>query len=385
MKILAVFVDMLGADYLKVANVNTAQTEIDKLLTDIGGTFYTNCYTPAPDTPRSFACMWSGLYPKDNGCDNRLKYPGKFLKTQNHVWSMLEKKGYQLNVFMKDAESIIGTLPASYDKYTVGKPFDQYIAELDIEENSFTFLCFPDLHSILDNYGYTKNVLKRGTAFVAGMLRRFFEKYQVDTFDYILFFSDHGFRYECEKRDYLLDTDRIRTSMFIRKKGDSVLKTDTKLCSNLDFYPTICEMVGESIPNNIDGKSILSSAQEYVLLEDHQNFSVELGQTIEHWGVVLKSGIYRLECSGQWSENALRNTTFDCDFWTELIATKMNNYKENHKLWQAQHIYDGNKTNYRLYSDGTPMKKGIGTTTFMIYLKAVIRKVRYVTKKLLLR
>ena len=56
MKILAIFVDMLGADYLNVANPNAAQTDIDRMLLDIGGTFYTNCYTPAPDTPRSFAC-----------------------------------------------------------------------------------------------------------------------------------------------------------------------------------------------------------------------------------------------------------------------------------------------------------------------------------------
>ena len=380
MKILAVFVDMLGADYLNVANPNAAQTDIDRMLLDIGGTFYTNCYTPAPDTPRSFACMWTGLYPKANGCDNRLKYPGKFLKTQKHVWNTLKNKEYQLNIFIKEAERIIGTLPSPFEKYTKGMYFDDFLNQLNIKENSFTFLHFEDLHSILDNYGYTKRSLNKGATFVANMMQSFFQKYDADFFDYIIFFSDHGFRYECEKREYLLDTDRIRTSMFIRKKGDNSLKTDSKLCSNLDLFPTVCEMVGEVIPKEIDGKSLLSDEHEYVLLEDHQNFSVELGQTIELWGVVLKDGIYRLECSGEWSENAKQNPDFECNSWKKIIENKMDNYEENHKLWQARHIYDGNKINSRIYSDGSPMKKGIGTTKCMIYAKLIIRKIRYLAK-----
>ena len=168
--------------------------------------------------------------------------------------------------------------------------------------------------------------------------------------------------------------------MFIRKKGDNSLKTDSKLCSNLDLFPTLCELVGEAIPKEIDGKSLLSDEHEYVLLEDHQNFSVELGQTIEHWGVVLKDGIYRLECSGEWSENAKQNPDFECNSWKKIIEDKMDNYEENHKLWQARHIYDGNKINSRIYSDGSPMKKGIGTTKCMIYAKLIIRKIRYLAK-----
>ena len=53
MKVLSVFIDMLGADYIHTLNPNIAETSFDKLLKQMGGTIYSNCYTPTPDTPRS--------------------------------------------------------------------------------------------------------------------------------------------------------------------------------------------------------------------------------------------------------------------------------------------------------------------------------------------
>ena len=63
MRILALFLDMIGGEYINICNPEEKSTSFDKLIRDIGGKVYTNCYTPAPDTPRSSACMWTGVYP----------------------------------------------------------------------------------------------------------------------------------------------------------------------------------------------------------------------------------------------------------------------------------------------------------------------------------
>src|SRR3989338_5821760 len=75
MKILIIFVDMLRPDMLQVLNSAVAKGPLDEELEKIGGTLYRNCFTQAPDTARSLACVWSGKYPYKNGCDKRIKNP----------------------------------------------------------------------------------------------------------------------------------------------------------------------------------------------------------------------------------------------------------------------------------------------------------------------
>ena len=53
MKIMMIFIDMFRANILNMFNDNAPYTNIDNLFEQWGGTIYTNCYTPAPDTPRS--------------------------------------------------------------------------------------------------------------------------------------------------------------------------------------------------------------------------------------------------------------------------------------------------------------------------------------------
>ncbi|UJF33216.1 hypothetical protein [Paenibacillus hexagrammi] len=60
MKILSVFIDMLRPNLMNVHNHEVPEHELDRFFRQLGGTLYTNCYTPAPDTARSMACFWSG-------------------------------------------------------------------------------------------------------------------------------------------------------------------------------------------------------------------------------------------------------------------------------------------------------------------------------------
>ena len=74
MKILMIFVDMLRAINQNVCNDEVPWNRLDDALSKFGGIVYSNCYSPAPDTPRGLASIWTGTYPKVNGCDTRSKH-----------------------------------------------------------------------------------------------------------------------------------------------------------------------------------------------------------------------------------------------------------------------------------------------------------------------
>eukprot|EP01084_Bolivina_argentea_P159750 278235_1 len=76
---------------------------------------------------------------------------------------------------------------------------------------------------------------------------------------YIIYSSDHGyhlgqFRIPCEK-EQIFDTD-IRVPYFIVGPGIKPNSTITNIASNVDIYPTVLDLAGIDIPNNVDGKSL---------------------------------------------------------------------------------------------------------------------------------
>lgn len=76
MKILFLLCDMLRANLLKTFNTDIKKRVHRLLVWEVGGEYFTNCYTPAPDTPRSLACLYSGKYLKEmdarEGCISRI-------------------------------------------------------------------------------------------------------------------------------------------------------------------------------------------------------------------------------------------------------------------------------------------------------------------------
>lgn len=106
MRVLLLFCDMLGAEYLSLFNPKKKRTKMDELFREYGGVVYRNCYTPAPDTPRSSACTWSGVYPKRNGCDNRMKYPRYFMGNDiDDLWRMISRQECTVNIFVDDSNN----------------------------------------------------------------------------------------------------------------------------------------------------------------------------------------------------------------------------------------------------------------------------------------
>ena len=63
MKILVVFVDMIRPNRLSIINKRISpNTPLDEFLKKLGGTFYKNCFSQGPDTPRSKFSLVSGAH-----------------------------------------------------------------------------------------------------------------------------------------------------------------------------------------------------------------------------------------------------------------------------------------------------------------------------------
>ena len=102
MKILVLFIDMVRVGELNLFNSTKEETHLDHNLKDLGGTLFTRCYTPGPDTPRSNACMQTGLYPYFNGCDTRIKWPKYFIKEEiSTIFDHAYNKGFTINACIR--------------------------------------------------------------------------------------------------------------------------------------------------------------------------------------------------------------------------------------------------------------------------------------------
>ncbi len=87
MKILFIFVDQLRSNLLNLYNSNVKETSFDRCIYDLGGSLFTQCYTPAPNTSRSLGCLWTGLYPSRNGC--HVGYPKYHMKSDIDIKKLL--------------------------------------------------------------------------------------------------------------------------------------------------------------------------------------------------------------------------------------------------------------------------------------------------------
>ncbi len=342
MKILAFFIDAMGAQYLNVCNSEQRNTVMDDFIREVGGTVYDNCYTPAPDTPRSSACMWSGVYPKKNHCSTRVRWPKDSLNGQiENIWEILDKENYTTNIFLNDSSEVLGLIPRNENQNIYGDTIYDFFENAQITENSFNFFYLSDIHYAMDEVGFTEYGYREGINIQVRILKEIWKFYNVDeTFDYVLMFSDHGFHIKEKEYKHILDKDRVKTFMYLKRKNENALTMNHILRSNMDIMPTICDIIGYKIKGAIDGKSLFSKrGHMYVLMEDMPNFSVEISQSVEHWCVVTKEQrLHWLNCDGQWEheENTLE---FNEEKYEHLIILKMNDYKKNRELYSTSQRY----------------------------------------------
>lgn len=357
-KILMLFIDMLGGQYLQTCNENAKKTEMDKLFQEMGGTVYKKCYSPAPDTPRSSACMWTGLYPKKNLCDLRLRWPeGSLNRNVENIWTVLQKKKYTVNVFICKSTREMGMIPFTGKENIYEESIYQFMREVKVTEDSFNFIYLPDLHYILDETAYQEWGFEEGEIFQTKLIREILDYYDADNcFDYVLMCSDHGV--QIHDVSHIICDERANTFMFLKKKGDVDLCVDEKLRSNLDVFPTVCDLLEYTYLDEVDGKSLLDKeGHPYIFIEDLNDFFVEISQAIEHWCVVMEDrSKHWLECDGKW-EHEKSDIEFDEVKFEKLLNENMSDVQRNLTLNKTAIKYKDYVKFHRTrdcYSNGEP-------------------------------
>jgi len=299
MRVLTIFIDMIRANRLQTFNAKVKRpTPLDEAFKELGGTVYTNCFTPGPDTPRGMASYYTGLPPYLNGCTTRLKWPEHFLKPElKTVFDLFLEKEYALNVVSSINEQNNGFLPKYIKEMDVNNTdydLKKYLTDIRLQEKHHLFISLPDYHLAFDDAGYSRNGEKIAYNELCSSFNIIFECFDKDDFDHIFIFSDHGFKflseYKLDSSIYMIDEDRTNSIMMHREKEENSLNRNNKLCTLMDLFATYQKILGEEVSHGI---SLLNKEEPpFIIIEDHISFIPQVNQNIELWALVNKELLY---------------------------------------------------------------------------------------------
>lgn len=292
MKVLVVFIDMLRTDFLNMYNPKLKETPFDVFFKNLNGTLFDNVYTPCPDTGRSLSTFFSGKPCYENGCNKRGKFPGQFLEIPT-ILDVLKDNDYEIQIFTHRSKVLF---PRSFqdDKY-----FCNSLEDLVIKDDSFSFVDIPDLHHVLDDHGYYKKTIDIAHDQLSKSIKYMFEKIDIEVFDKIIFFSDHGHMVSEDKLidDYknekYIGNSRSRIFFYTRNKQDSEFNINNNLTS-LEYFPSYL------IENlNLDSKyyfpkNYLENPKKNleILVEDFMSLKSGINQVPDLWGIKSKKGFF---------------------------------------------------------------------------------------------
>ena len=293
MKILLVFIDMIRVDHLSLYNEMVTKTSLDCFFEKLGGTVLTNCYTPAPDTPRSIACMQTGLLPYFNGCDTRIKWPRYFIKSNvSTLFDFVANCGYTLNLCATKEDIDTGLFKMeNANRATFYTDISSFV-DADVVENTLSFIALNDYHTSIDDYGATEIGISKGQKIVCSFFDQFVTEEYINQYDYTFFFSDHGHAIDKElikqkSKLELLNNGRTQLAMFYHRPSDTKIVKDDRLASMVDLYASLIDLLGGN--DYRQGYSFFKEAQrEVVHIEDHSSFNVSPEQIITQWRVITR-------------------------------------------------------------------------------------------------
>ncbi len=339
MKILVVFIDMVRVGELNLFNSSKGETHLDRHLKKLGGTLYTRCYSPGPDTPRSNACMQTGLYPHYNGCDTRIKWPKYFIKNDiTTIFDHAYNQGYIINACIRKHTVETGLLKYKEDtNINFFENYNEFVERAQINNNILSFVYDPDWHTAITDFHSTHKAFNEGDRVVSILFEKYITKEYCEQYDYVLIYSDHGFQFQSENNHIkskleLLDDGRSQILMMIHKRGDNGLRTDNRLSSMLDLYATMEDLIGCS--DFRQGFSLLREEKRKILhIEDHQDFKVYPEVMIKQWRVI--SDKYDVRTDAKIYTCGMDNEIFnEVDQYLRNYSPKYADYVKQLDVWK---------------------------------------------------
>ncbi|VEH38323.1 arylsulfatase [Fusobacterium varium] len=271
MKLLFIFLDAVRGDLSNLKNNKIAETELEVFLKKIGGNYYKNAYTVAPDTIRSFATIRSGMYPKKNGCTITSTSHSLFLESKLELFNYLIKKEFNIyiltNRYLEERETF-NNLTRTKLFYEIDNLKKEY--REDISENKVFFIhCF-DYHesALCENTVFQEKKARNKIGNIMNNLVKDIEK----EFDKVIIFSDHGFTLEEEEKKGYRSLNLGRTNVILQirtnKEERKKIIIKEELVSLLDIFPTIVSWFESEAKYKFDGTSLDKKYEKTLYIED---------------------------------------------------------------------------------------------------------------------
>lgn len=374
MKILVVFIDMVRVTELNLYNDKKNETFLDRNLRTIGGALFTKCYTPAPDTPRSNACMQTGLYPYFNGCDTRIKWPKFFIKDEiTTIFDHAYNNDYTINACIRKHTLETGLLKCRVNtKINLFENYSDFIEKAKIDTHVLSFVYDPDWHTAITDYSSTQKAFIEGDRVVSKLFEKYLTKEYCEQYDYVLIYSDHGFQFQSESNKMkdnleLLDDGRNQLLMFIHKQGDNEIKKDNRLSSMLDLYATLEELIGCS--DFRDGYSLLGDPKRRILhIEDHQDFKVYPEVMIKQWRVISDRYDIRTDAK-RYTCDKSSEIFKEIDNYLREYSPKYSDYVKQLRVWEHYAELSNDSSPYYIVGEKRGGKYELIINKVLQYLK----------------
>ena len=383
MKILMVMCDMVRPG---VFNMNYSNNKLLDLMKSIGGVYYNNCFTPGPDTGRSLACVWSGKIPKQNGCISRSNYPKFYLKSKTFL-DILDEYHYTFNFFTNPNEKILGVLPSGYENkgyHNTTLNLKEYVSNINFSyDNVFTYIDLTDFHWAIDDYGANDWGVKEGIRHICESINILIEEGKLYSYDYVFIFSDHGFKFRNEylyqSKLMMLNSDRTNTLLFIHKKGCADFTLNDKLCSTIDFYPTIMNILNFEYVKECSGYSFFSNQEhEYIVSEEHENFYPEINQPICYWSINCKDFYYCCSVSDSILMKFNKSNRVSEQECQDILINNCSSYRESMRIKDILKLYSTMANDKSFY---TNMEKRVKITKMQILNKVKQKFYDFISKR----
>lgn len=343
---------------------------LDEWFEKLGGRSFINCYTPAPDTPRSISCLYTGQRPAVNGCETRLQWPYYYLNNNHQtIFDVFSDLDYGMYSITDQSRIDVGIFPKNISKnIKILNKLDhlnKYKNDILSEKNSFLFVDLPDYHLAVDDYFALNCSHDIGLKKLKKSFDNLFSIIPDSTFDHIFIFSDHGFRMVGDKNfedlTLLPFDNRSKIMMFHHKKNDKNIETIENLTSILDLYPTLKEVIN-SKDCETDGISLLRTKENRALtLEDHSTFNVNLGLYHDIWAVRTKDYFYfesiekkiLLKVNSPHTYTPVKINQELVGSFQKILSKYTCSYDRVNEQLNILERYKGLKSNFILYSDGS--------------------------------
>lgn len=381
MRIMIIFIDMIRANRHFGFDAASENSKFAQFLQRLGGVTYTNCFTQAPDTPRSLATFYSGLPPVENGCDLRYKWPGEYLKTKDDLFNFLLNYGYHIDFFSNPKERELGLFPDMKKlriTHNNNMDFKLFLSTLSKREKQLTYISLPDFHWAIDDYGATKKGEEFGNSRVNSCIRML-EKYgKLEDYDHVFFYSDHGFKFheefQLESRFEFVNWDRTNVIFHHYKRNDNSFAVNTSLTTLTDFFPAFKSLITQGYAFELPKCS-------HITVEDY--YSVAAGDTVlspslwafinnEIYIVFKKSGNYKI----LWKQNTTESLPGLIRKAKEILALETNYNKELLCERSSKKGFVSDVKTPTTYSDKTPRPGFIEK-----FIWRCVKKIIFIKKK----